>query len=210
MLERGHGRVMNVASTASFQPGPLMAVYYATKSYVLSFTEAIAEETRGTGVTVTALCPGPDRIRLPVRGRHGAVTARREPQAPERGRRGALRREGDGVAATSSRCPAHEQDHGRVGALHPPPGPAPPRPQDAGDEADQESTVRRARRRDVRCERSRWRVRRAVEAHVAQEQHLAHHEHHRHRHDRSQRDARRRDRSARCGGRRRCRSWSRA
>jgi uncharacterized protein len=59
MLERGHGRVMNVASTASFQPGPLMAVYYATKSYVLSFTEAIAEETRGSGVTVTALCPGP-------------------------------------------------------------------------------------------------------------------------------------------------------
>jgi short-subunit dehydrogenase len=59
MLERGHGRVMNVASTASFQPGPLMAVYYATKSYVLSFSEAVAEETRGTGVTVTALCPGP-------------------------------------------------------------------------------------------------------------------------------------------------------
>jgi short-subunit dehydrogenase len=59
MLERGSGRIMNLASTASFQPGPLMAVYYATKAYVLSFTEAIAEETRGTGVTVTALCPGP-------------------------------------------------------------------------------------------------------------------------------------------------------
>ena len=59
MLERGSGRIMNVASTASFQPGPLMAVYYATKAYVLSFTEAIAEETRGSGVTVTALCPGP-------------------------------------------------------------------------------------------------------------------------------------------------------
>jgi short-subunit dehydrogenase len=59
MLERGQGRVMNVASTASFQPGPLMAVYYATKAYVLSFTEALAEETRGAGVTVTALCPGP-------------------------------------------------------------------------------------------------------------------------------------------------------
>jgi len=49
----------NVASTASFQPGPLMAVYYATKSYVLSFSEALHEETRGTGVSVTALCPGP-------------------------------------------------------------------------------------------------------------------------------------------------------
>lgn len=59
MLERGRGRILNVASTASFQPGPLMAVYYATKAYVLSFSEAIAEETRGTGVTVTALCPGP-------------------------------------------------------------------------------------------------------------------------------------------------------
>jgi short-subunit dehydrogenase len=59
MLQRGSGRIMNVASTAAFQPGPLMAVYYATKAYVLSFSEALAEETRGTGVTVTALCPGP-------------------------------------------------------------------------------------------------------------------------------------------------------
>ena len=50
---------MNVASTAAFQPGPLMAVYYATKAFVLSFTEAIANELAGTGVTVTALCPGP-------------------------------------------------------------------------------------------------------------------------------------------------------
>jgi short-subunit dehydrogenase len=58
MLQRGSGRIMNVASTAAFQPGPLMAVYYATKAYVLSFSEALAEETRGTGVTVTALCPG--------------------------------------------------------------------------------------------------------------------------------------------------------
>ncbi|HEV7239207.1 MAG TPA: SDR family oxidoreductase [Thermoanaerobaculia bacterium] len=59
MLQRGRGRILNVASTAAFQPGPLMAVYYATKAYVLSFSEAIAEELRGTGVTVTALCPGP-------------------------------------------------------------------------------------------------------------------------------------------------------
>jgi hypothetical protein len=59
MLERGNGRVLNVASTAAFQPGPLMAVYYATKAYVLSFSEAVAEEVRGRGVTVTALCPGP-------------------------------------------------------------------------------------------------------------------------------------------------------
>jgi short-subunit dehydrogenase len=59
MVERRRGRVLNVASTAAFQPGPLMAVYYATKAYVLSFSEAIAEEMTGTGVTVTALCPGP-------------------------------------------------------------------------------------------------------------------------------------------------------
>jgi short-subunit dehydrogenase len=59
MLERRRGRILNVASTASFQPGPLMAVYYATKAYVLSFSEALSNETAGTGVTVTALCPGP-------------------------------------------------------------------------------------------------------------------------------------------------------
>jgi len=55
------GKIMNVASTAGFQPGPYMAVYYATKAYVLSFTEALASELTGTGVTVTALCPGPTR-----------------------------------------------------------------------------------------------------------------------------------------------------
>lgn len=58
MVERGRGRVLNVASTAAFQPGPFMAVYYASKAYVLSFTEALAEELHGTGVTATALCPG--------------------------------------------------------------------------------------------------------------------------------------------------------
>jgi len=58
MLERGTGHIMNVASTAAFQPGPTMAVYYATKAYVLSFTEAVAEEVRGSGVSVTAFCPG--------------------------------------------------------------------------------------------------------------------------------------------------------
>ena len=59
MIARKSGRILNVASTAAFQPGPLMAVYYATKAYVLSFSEAIAEELSGSGVTVTALCPGP-------------------------------------------------------------------------------------------------------------------------------------------------------
>jgi short-subunit dehydrogenase len=59
MIARGRGRIMLVASTAAFQPGPLMAVYYASKAYVLSFGEAIAFELRGTGVSVTTLCPGP-------------------------------------------------------------------------------------------------------------------------------------------------------
>jgi uncharacterized protein len=58
MISRRGGRVLNVASTAGFQPGPLMAVYYATKAYVISFSEAIANELRGTGVTVTCFCPG--------------------------------------------------------------------------------------------------------------------------------------------------------
>jgi short-subunit dehydrogenase len=59
MLARRSGRILNVASTAAFFPGPLMAVYYATKAYVLSFSEALANEVEGSGVTVTALCPGP-------------------------------------------------------------------------------------------------------------------------------------------------------
>src|SRR3954449_1502715 len=58
MVERRRGRILNVASTAAFQPGPFMAVYYATKAYVLSFSQAIAEELSGSGVTVTTLCPG--------------------------------------------------------------------------------------------------------------------------------------------------------
>lgn len=58
MLTREYGKILNVGSTGSFVPGPLNAVYCATKAYILSFSEAIAEELRGTGVTVTTLCPG--------------------------------------------------------------------------------------------------------------------------------------------------------
>ncbi|MDD9892258.1 MAG: SDR family oxidoreductase [Gammaproteobacteria bacterium] len=58
MTARGSGRILNVASTAAFQPGPWMAVYYATKAYVLSFSDALSYELRGSGVTVTTLCPG--------------------------------------------------------------------------------------------------------------------------------------------------------
>lgn len=59
MVARGNGKIMNVGSTGSFMPGPLMSVYYATKAYVLSVSEAWQEELKGTGVSVTALCPGP-------------------------------------------------------------------------------------------------------------------------------------------------------
>lgn len=58
MLARRRGRIMNVASTAGFLPGPMMAVYYASKAYVLSFSEAMANELEGSGVSITALCPG--------------------------------------------------------------------------------------------------------------------------------------------------------
>lgn len=58
MVDRGHGRVLNVASTAAFQPVPGLATYAATKAYVLSLTESLAEELRGSGVSATALCPG--------------------------------------------------------------------------------------------------------------------------------------------------------
>jgi len=61
MIERKSGGILNVASTAAFQPGPNMAVYFATKAYVLSFTEALHEELKPHGVHVTALCPGPTR-----------------------------------------------------------------------------------------------------------------------------------------------------
>jgi short-subunit dehydrogenase len=61
MIKQKSGKIMNVASLAAFQPGPLMAVYYATKAYVLSFSEAISNELQKTGVTVTALCPGPTK-----------------------------------------------------------------------------------------------------------------------------------------------------
>lgn len=58
MISRRSGRIMNVASIAGFQPGPLMAVYYATKAYVISLSEAVANELQDSGVTVTCFCPG--------------------------------------------------------------------------------------------------------------------------------------------------------
>jgi len=58
MIKQKNGKIMNIGSVASFMPGPLMSVYFASKNYVLSFSEALAEELRGSGVTVTCLCPG--------------------------------------------------------------------------------------------------------------------------------------------------------
>ncbi len=71
MKERENGKILNVASTAAFQPGPLMAVYYATKAYVLSFSEALENEMKGMGVTVTALCPGPTKTGFESRANLG-------------------------------------------------------------------------------------------------------------------------------------------
>lgn len=73
MVARKRGRVLNVASTAGFQPGPMQPVYYATKAFVLSFTEAVANELKGTGVTATALCPGPTLTGFQERANVGRV-----------------------------------------------------------------------------------------------------------------------------------------
>jgi uncharacterized protein len=84
MKKRGYGRICNLASTAAFQPGPCMAVYFATKSYVLSFSEAIANELDGTGVTVTALCPGPTESGFQETanmGDHPAIKGRQIPSS---------------------------------------------------------------------------------------------------------------------------------
>jgi uncharacterized protein len=74
MIANGRGGVLNVASTAAFQPGPLMAIYYASKAFVLSFSEALWEEARGTGVRVSCLCPGPTVSRF--RERAGTAKVR--------------------------------------------------------------------------------------------------------------------------------------
>ena len=73
MLANKRGGVLNVASTAAFQPGPLMAIYYASKAFVLSFSEALWEEARGTGVKVSCLCPGPTVSKFRERAGTGAT-----------------------------------------------------------------------------------------------------------------------------------------
>ena len=81
MLERKSGKVLNIASTAAFLPGPNMAVYYASKAYVLSFSEALAQEVRGSGVTVSVLCPGATRTGFQQRARTDETILFRAPLA---------------------------------------------------------------------------------------------------------------------------------
>ena len=117
MVERGFGRILNVASLAAFQPVPSMAAYAASKAYVLALTEALSEELKGSGVTVTALCPGHHRHRHGQRdpGRFGRC---REAAEAARVRPGRRRRRGvqgaDGGAGRAGARPA-EPDHRRLG-----------------------------------------------------------------------------------------------
>jgi uncharacterized protein len=82
MVERKEGKILNVASTAGFLPGPLMAVYYASKAYVISFSQGLAEELRGSGVSVTCFCPGATRTDFAARaGTQGSMLNRLLPVA---------------------------------------------------------------------------------------------------------------------------------
>jgi short-subunit dehydrogenase len=82
MQQRGVGRIMNVASTAAFQPGPTMAVYFATKAYVLSFTEAVSNEVKGSGISITTLCPGPTETGFSAAGSMDGSRLFRNKQLP--------------------------------------------------------------------------------------------------------------------------------
>ena len=84
MLERRRGGVLNVASTAAFQPGPLMSVYYASKAFVLSFSEALWREAAGTGVHVSCLCPGPTESNFRERAGTGSTRLSRRPKMTSR------------------------------------------------------------------------------------------------------------------------------
>lgn len=81
MISRKDGKILNVASTAAFVPGPSAAVYYASKAFVLSFSEAISYELRGTGVTVTCLCPGPTATGFQERAKAESLLLFRLPMA---------------------------------------------------------------------------------------------------------------------------------
>ncbi len=89
LLASKRGGVLNVASTAAFQPGPLMAIYYASKAFVLSFSEALWKEAEGTGVHVSCLCPGPTESNFRERAGTGKTPADESGNADDIGRRGA-------------------------------------------------------------------------------------------------------------------------
>lgn len=82
MIERKNGKIMNVASTAAFQPGPNMAIYYATKAFVLSFSEALYAELKPKGITVSALCPGPTKTEFQKRARMENINLERSKLLP--------------------------------------------------------------------------------------------------------------------------------
>ena len=83
MVAAGSGRILNVASTAAFLPGPHMAAYYASKAFVLSFSESLQTELRRTGVTVTTLCPGPTRSQFFDRAGMGSMPLLDGPWMPQ-------------------------------------------------------------------------------------------------------------------------------
>ncbi len=82
MINRGSGKIMNVASTAAFQPGPNMAVYYATKSFVLSFSKALYKELKNKNIIVTVLCPGPTKTEFQKRARMENINLERSKLLP--------------------------------------------------------------------------------------------------------------------------------
>jgi hypothetical protein len=82
MVARKNGGIINVASTAAFMPGPFMSLYYASKAYVLSFSEALAAELEGSGVTVTVLCPGPVRTGFQERAQMQSIKFMRYLRGP--------------------------------------------------------------------------------------------------------------------------------
>ena len=104
MQARGHGRILNIASTAGFQPGPFMATYYATKAFVVSFSEALAHELKPRGVSVTCFCPGATATEFAAGNREG-----------RRGRAGGLRRDDGGGGALGAR--GSQLAGGPVGAV---------------------------------------------------------------------------------------------
>lgn len=125
MVQRGSGQVMNIASTAAFQPGPYMAVYYASKAYVLSFSQALGYELRHSGVTVTAVCPGPTTTEFQKRAgtsdsplfRNNTMTA----EAVARQAWAATRRQADRDQRTKE-CPARVRHAVRSAPVRDAPG----------------------------------------------------------------------------------------